>query len=500
MAVVATACQPRTRRTPDDTVIMLVEDLPRTADPRATVSSADLKLSRLVCPGLVVMDAPDSEPQLGLAERIERIDDLTTDVTVRADARFSDGTPVTADDVAWTFESAIADGSKTWAERFERFERLDDRRVRLHLRQPLATLISDLDLGIVARHGADAAGKFPGGLARCAGPYQVDAITQTEVRLSRNPAYAGPAPAVPKVVIRVVRDAAARIVMLVGGSADVIQNGVRPDLITDVLARPRLAELRGPSTVLSYLMFNTRDPVLADVRVRKALALALDRATIVAKKFSGRAVLATGVLRPGHWAYRAPAVPLVRDLALAGRLLDAAGYPDPDGPGGAPRLRLVYKTSSDQFRVAIARVIAAQLGDLDVEVEVRAFEFGTFFADVKKGTYQLASMQTSDITEPDMYFPYFHSSRIPDVGHPDDTNRWRYANPEVDRLLEAGRRELDPARRVELYAQAQRILDDELPIVPLWHEDNVAIVNRGLEGYHVLPNARWSALAQVRKR
>ena len=148
----------------------------------------------------------------------------------------------------------------------------------------------------------------------------------------------------------------------------------------------------------------------------------------------------------------------------------------------------------------MARVIAAQLARLEIAIEVRPFEFGTFFADVKKGAYQLASMQTAEIIEPDMYYPYFHSSRIPDGDNPDDTNRWRYANPEVDRLLTAGRSELDRAVRVELYAQAQAILLDEMPIVPLWHEDNVAIVNRAVTGYQVLPNARWSAFAAVVKR
>ena len=113
------------------------------------------------------------------------------------------------------------------------------------------------------------------------------------------------------------------------------------------------------------------------------LAYATDRQSLIQYLLHGQARVASGILPPDHWAYRAPTVPLARDLAEAGRLLDAAGYPDPDGPGGAPRLSLVYKTSSDQFRVAVARVIAAQLAQVDVAVEVRPFEFGTFFADVK---------------------------------------------------------------------------------------------------------------------
>src|SRR5690606_28756358 len=119
------------------------------------------------------------------------------------------------------------------------------------------------------------------------------------------------------------------------------------------------------------------------------------------------------LIAPGHWAYNpdVPRYPFDPDRARA--LLDQAGYPDPDGPGGRPRMRLSYKTSADQFRLAVARIIADQLGEVGIEVEVRAFEFGTFFTDIKKGNYQLASMQTASISEPDYYFWYFHSSNIP---------------------------------------------------------------------------------------
>jgi peptide/nickel transport system substrate-binding protein len=371
----AAACSARTHRTPDDTLVVLVDQAMTSADPRSTVRESDLKLSRLVCPGLVVMDALDSEPQLGLAAAIDRVDDLTWDVTLKPDVTFSDGTPVTSDDVAWTYESAIADGSKVLAERFERFERLDARRVRIHLKKPLATLITDLDIGIAARHAADAKGKFPGGLAIGAGPYRVDSITPDRVRLSVNPHWAGPPPALPKIDFKVVRDAAARIVMLAGGSADLVQNGIRYDLVDDVLARPRLVEQRGASTKLTYLMFNNRDPILADARVRRALAMAIDR-----RRSSPRSSAAGRWWRPG-WCRRATGPTARRRSRWSrtwpppGRLLDAAGYPDPDGPGGKPRLALVYKASSDQFRVAVARVIAAQLARLDIAVEVRPFEF-----------------------------------------------------------------------------------------------------------------------------
>ncbi len=185
-----------------------------------------------------------------------------------------------------------------------------------------------------------------------------------------------------------------------------------------------------------------------------------------------------------------------RDLARANALLDAAGLPRGDG---GVRAHLVYKTSSDAFRLAVARVLAAQLADVGLDVEVRGFEFATFFADVKRGNYQLASMQTADITEPDYYYAYFNSSRIPHPGDPDGNNRWRYHNADVDRLTEAGRHELDPARQRAIYDQVQQIVARDVPIVPLWHEDNVVLTNTSVRGFTITPNARLRGLVTTTK-
>jgi peptide/nickel transport system substrate-binding protein len=176
----------------------------------------------------------------------------------------------------------------------------------------------------------------------------------------------------------------------------------------------------------------------------------------------------------------------------------AAGYPVP--PGGGPRLHLVYKTSSDAFRVALAHVIASQLGEVGIDVEVRPFEFGTFFADVKKGAFQLASMQSTDIGEPDLLRTYFNESQIPTAAAPTLQNRWHYRNAVVDQLTENGRRIVDPAQRKVIYSWVQKILAVDVPVIPLWHEDNVVLMNKDLSGYRVLPNARFNGLITVVKQ
>lgn len=497
-------CTPRTRQTPDDALIVLIDSPVKATDPRYTLTSHDLRASRLVAPGLVAVDTPDMSPRLELAERVVRVDDLTWDAVLRPGLRFSDGTPVTAADVAWTYQTVIAKSSDSFAhkqlsERFSSVEVIDARTARFHLVKPLATFMTDIEFGVVARHAADAAGRFPAGGTLGAGPYKLRSLDSTRVVLEANPYYHGAPPRVPRVEIRAVRDASARMLMLVGGSADLVQNAVRLDLVEDIARRPRLHVESAPSVILSYLMMNNADPVLADVRVRQAIALALDRPRIVAAKLGGRAVLATGLLPPGHWAYSGDVVRWDHDIARAQRLLDEAGLRDPDGPGPEPRLRLTYKTSSDLFRVAIARVLAAQIAEIGIEVDVRAFEFATFFADIKRGEYELATMQSTDLIEPDFYFTYFHSSRIPTPQNPDAGNRWFYENARVDELTDLGRRELDRARRYALYAEVQQIVARDVPIVPLWHEHVVVVANKDVAGYAISPNARLGGLVSATK-
>jgi len=501
IAATAIACEPRTRRTPDDTLVLLLEAPMTTSDPRAAVSNYDTNLARLVASGLTAVDTPDLVPRLELASKIERPDALTIDVTLRADARFSDGSPVTAADVAGTYGSVLDRDStsashKMLGDRFSSVEAIGPLQARFHLRAPLATFMTDADFGIVSfHHGPPPSDRVVG-----AGPYRLRDLTSTAAYLEPNPYYFGPRPAVPNVEIKFVRDAAARLLMLVGGSADLIQNGIRLDLVSAIRDRPRVHVDHGPSVILTYLMMNNEDKVLRDRRVRQAIALALDRPAIVQAKLGGRAVLATGLLAPMHWAYSGDVPRWTHDLARARQLLDEAGLRDPDGDGPEPRLRLIYKTSADAFRVAIARVIAAQLGEVGISVEVRSFEFATFFADIKKGAYQIATMQTAEITDPDFYFMYFHSSWIPTPANPDGFNRWRYRNADVDRLTVEGREQVDREARKRIYAEVQRIVAEDVPVVPLWHEDNIALTNIDVAGYTMSPNARLSGLRGVTKR
>jgi len=406
-----------------------------------------------------------------------------------------------ASDVAATYASMLAPDStsashKFMSDRIASVEAIAPRVARFHLVTPLATFKSDVDFGIVSfHHGPPRSDAVIG-----AGPYRLRELTSTAALLDANPYYYGGPAKIAHLEIKFVRDAAARLLMLVGGSADLIQNAIRPDLVSAMRSKPRVAVKTTRGVILTYLMMNNLDPVLSRREVRQAIALALDRPTIIAAKLGGLATPATGLIAPSHWAYSGDVPRYDHDLARARQLLDAAGLRDPDGDGPLPRIHFIYKTSSDTFRIAIARVIAAQLAEVGIECEVRPFEFATFFGDIKKGQYQLASMQTTDITDPDFLYMYFHSSWIPSPANPDGFNRWRYKNAEVDRLTTAGRAEVDRDKRKVIYAEVQRLLAEDVPVVPLWHEDNIILSNVDVQGYTTSPNARLAGLTQITKR
>jgi peptide/nickel transport system substrate-binding protein len=498
--VVASGACGRHRRTPDDTLVIAIGDKATTVDPRYDLTNYDAMLSHLIAPGLTTVDTPDGSVHFALARSItpRDTDPSTIDIEL-ADAVFSDGTPVTADDVARTFNSVLDPKCDSLYRTFHlarwtSFEARGPKLVTIHLVQPLGMLMTDLEFGVVSFHGVPAGECHPASVIG-AGPYVLRELTPYGAELDANP-FANPSPQLPHLRVHFVSDTAARILMLVGGSVDLLQNAVRGDLVDEVAQRPRVRVQAAPSNILTYMMLNLDDPILRDLRVREAIALALDRPAVIEARFEGRARLATGLLPTTSRYYEPNVATWSRDLPRARALLDDAGYRA--GPDGT-RLHLVYKTSSDQFRVSIARLLASQLADVGIDVEVRAFEFGTFFADVKKGDYQIASMQTAPITEPDFYFAYFHSSRIPDKVDPDAQNRWRYRNAELDHVTELGRHTLDPAARKPLYAIAQQLVARDLPIIPLWHEDNVVLSNVDVAGYQIVANARLAGLAQSSK-
>lgn len=211
-------------------------------------------------------------------------------------------------------------------------------------------------------------------------------------------------------------------------------------------------------------------------------------------RLKGFARAATGLLAPGNGFYNGKVETYDYNPERAKALLTEAGFPDPDGEGPRPRMKLVYKTSNKRDRVAMARAIAEDLRVVGIEVDVRPYEWGTFFRDIRTGNFQIYSSTWVGVTDPDIYYTAFDSEMAPPAG----ANRGFYRNPELDLLVEKARVESESAVRRKLYAKVQEILAHDLPYVSLWWEDNVVFTQESVEGYELRPDASLIGLTGVK--
>lgn len=233
--------------------------------------------------------------------------------------------------------------------------------------------------------------------------------------------------------------------------------------------------------------------MLSDLRVRRALAHALDREAVVRTKYYGRARLARGWIVPTHWAFDAGTPSYPFDAARARRLLDEAGLvPDADGV----RARFTLRTSSDRFIQSVARALVSMWRAVGVEVDLRPSEMATLLHDLNKGRFQLSLLEVPEVFEPNVLSWFFSSDHIPLEGVREGSNRWRFRDPQFDAALLQGRRVSARADRIAAYRVAQRRMAEQLPVIPLWHRDVVAVTSPRARGYCVPSDGRFGTLAR----
>jgi peptide/nickel transport system substrate-binding protein len=253
-------------------------------------------------------------------------------------------------------------------------------------------------------------------------------------------------------------------------------------------ARPHLAIEAVPGTQIQYLGFNLRDPLLKDARLRQAIACAIDRNLIVRTLQQGRARSASSLLPTTHWAFTDDVAHYDYDPVRAAHLLDEAGFKA--GVGGV-RLHLTMKTSTDEGTRLLAAVVQQQLAAVGIALELRSYEYATFYSDVTRGAFQIYSLRWIGGNEqPDIFSYAFSTARF----SPQGANRGHYSNPQLDALLDDASSSSDTARRRDDYVRAQQILARDLPAINLWYRDTVAVYNRRLSHVAPTPSGSYSFL------
>jgi peptide/nickel transport system substrate-binding protein len=406
-------------------------------------------------------------------------------VELRDDVFFHSGAPLTSRDVVETLRATASPevGSRHAAivEAIAGVDADGPHVVVIRLAHPHATLLADLELPVLRADQA-ASRPSPDGSLDGIGPYVVTGIARGEVRLEPAERSVLPRPA-HAVTLRTVHDENARALRLESGRSDVALNVISPTLVPALEAQPGLHVVARPGANLTYVVVQEARPPLDDVRVRRGISLAIDRAMLCRSLLDGRAQPAGGLIAPANWAHT-PSAPFVFDRDAARALLDARG---------GDRHRLTLLSSTERLRVDVARSVAQELGDVGVEVGVVPLELGTMLARLAAGDFDLAILTLPEMTEPNVLRHFLHGSFMPPKG----ANRGRVHDSVLDQWLDAGDREADPTLRRAIYAQVEAREREEMHIIPLWHEDQVAVTSDRAQSFIPSAEGRWLGLASL---
>jgi peptide/nickel transport system substrate-binding protein len=417
---------------------------------------------------------------------------------LRKGIRFHDGRPLTAKDVKWTIDSmtnGTVISSKTATTSYQHIagiEAPDECTVIFHMKEPDSGLLwnlSDGALGIVPFGSGKEFNANPIG----SGPFKfVKNEQDNEVIVVRNDDYWADKPKVQRVRFAVVPDPTTRVLELRKGSADIEINALTADMIRSLRSDRTVQIEQAPGTAVQYLGFNLRDPVLRDLRVRQAVAYAIDLRPIIEYLWRDLVRPTASVIPLQHWAYDTNLRPYPHDPEKARQLLQQAGYSAQSGK----RLHLVMKTSNtEEASRLLAVVLQQQLRQVGIDLEIRTFEFATFYADVVNGAFQMYTLRWVGGSNQDPeIFEYILDSKS---FAPRRANRSYYSNPEVDAWIAEARTEMDQNKRKALYAEIQQQALKDLPSLNLWSLDNVIVHTTRVRNVHPDPIGNYDFLREA---
>jgi peptide/nickel transport system substrate-binding protein len=440
-----------------------------------------------------------------LAESWEEQGDTAVVFHLRRDVHWHDGPPVTAEDVAFTFERAKQPVSASllasaFLSNVAAVEVIDSFTVRFRYTRPHAQALEDFWWAPAPKHlleNTSAADLRNAPFNRApvgSGPWRfVEWRANERLVLERNPdfpaALGGP-PAIRRLILRIIPDASTMLTELITGAIQV-DVPVLPDQVSSIRADSRLRLIGYPGRTVYYVGWNDARPPFDDARVRRALALAIDRTEVIDALLHGQGVLATSPIPPWSPVYPPGVEPLPYSPDEARRLLDAAGWKDRDGDGvrenaAGHALRFTLLTAEDQLRRSVVEVLQSQLRLVGADVDVRVVEFQTMIADHRNRDFDaiFTNWILDNFQVAASPFALFHSSQA-DV--PRSANRSSVRDTVLDRLIEKATGATDPAEQIRTWHDFIARLQERQPVTFMFWLNELAGVDASLGGVTMDP-------------
>ncbi|MGE0474453.1 MAG: ABC transporter substrate-binding protein [Nitrospirales bacterium] len=468
-----------------NTIRMGVAQAPTNLDPRYATDATSARINRLLYSRLVDFEQ-DATPVPSLATWVQQ--SPTHYVFTLRDhvPEFHNGQGVTSQDIKATYESILsphnASPHRGVLHIIDRMETPSDTEISFYLKRtdpffPSYLVIGILPANLIAnRHPFS---DHPIGN----GPFRfLDRPDETRVRLVRQ---------TDGQLVEFLRipDPTVRVLKLLAGEIQLLQNDLPPELVAYLANQPTLHLQQSRGANFAYLGFNHQDPLTGNILVRQAIAHAINREDIIRYVFQNRARQAQALFPPDHWAGPVQLTGYPYDPDRARTLLAEAGF------GISHRPTLIYKTSTDPFRLRLATIIQDQLSRVGIDVVIQSHDWGTFYGDIKTGRFQMYSLAWVGVKTPDIFRHAFHSQSIPPTG----ANRGRFASPIADHLIEQAEVSTNRTEQRTLYHDLQVHFLETLPYIPLWFEDHICFSSTEITGYRLESDGNFDGLLQVQR-
>ena len=493
--------------------VIALSDPIRTIDPigAASTEAAPERVRVLIFNSLVKKDEKfDYVPEL--ASKIDRSEDgLSFTFALRDGVTFHDGRPFTSADAKYTIDTLLASDFGKSASFFapstnaaaksakgpsyvSSVEASDPHTLIIRLTAEWTGLLSNLvAIPMIPKDSYESQKTHPLGT----GPFKFKSYdsSQQVVDVEANPNYWDGPPGIPALRVRVISDMNALQAELRAGRVDMapLPTSLSPDAVNSFKQDQNLQVLQFPGSNLNLLTFNVSAPPLNDARVRRAICYTIDRETMISKLLLGQGKIAHSILPEESWAFT-EGTTYHYDPAEAKKLLDEAGFHDPDGDGPQMRLSkpLVFRiigssTSAREY----AGVIQNYLKEVGVPITIEAVESTTHFTEIRRGNFEIAYGQwVGGNQDPIFYKDLFATSEIPTETRA-SKNRSRYRNVALDPLLEEAVKTWDRQKAVSLYTKIQQVVSNDAPIFPLWYQANMVIAKKSVGNIHVNASGDW---------
>lgn len=468
-----------------NTLVVALGSQPATLDPRFATDATGTRISGLIFNGLVRVG--DDFKVIPEAAESWTLKNRTYTFLLRPDLKFHNGRAVSKEDLlfSWDFyRSSLSPYASSLKNVKSVSAEAKDGRLFLHVelvKLAGSFLLSDLpSIKILPKAEVEESGADFNQVLIGTGPFKFAHQKINEIRLEAVTAKTS------HLVFKVIRDDFTRYQKMLKGEVDIAQNELPSEKIGEFETRSdRFQVHKYAGLNMTYVLLNLRDARLQNPSVRMALAESLDREEIIRYKLYGLAEAATSILTPNNPYFNSAIKNPQHNPDDAHRRIEQAGLIG---------MELVLKTSNTPGAIDGGRVLAHQIEQSGLKIRHESFEWGTYYDDIKKGNFTLATMKWVGTVDPDIYRAAFHSKELPP-----GRNRGAYKNESVDRLLERGSEEENAETRKTIFLDVQRIVHQDLAILPLWWDRQVAVNHVRVKNYRPVMTSDYWPLTEAIK-